>query len=218
MIPKDQVRRALQKLFQKRPVVTINDLYTCLHTRSRMTCFRRLRELGYQSSFSHSGKFYTLSTIPHYDVHGLWYFEGIGFSRSGSLKNTISELVEKSFCGFTHGHLEKLLQVRMYNTLLDLVRHSRVRRERFGSTFVYLSADNDKAKEQVAYLQKQRLSPAQGRLPDWVIIEVLASVIRCGDFLPEPGQVLSDLHSRGHCISLGEIEQTFEQCNFKKNF
>ena len=217
MLPKAQVKPALLKLFKKRPVVTIDDLYACLETQSRMTCFRQLRDLGYQSSYSHSGKYYTLTTIPHFDAYGLWHHEGIGFSRSGNLKNTISGLVESSFGGFTNKRLEKFLLIPANNTLLDLVRHGRIQRKRSGSSFVYLSADNDTAAEQFVFFQKQRLPPTQGPLPDWTLVTVLAAVIRCGDFIPKPELVFNDLQAQGQSISLDDIEQVFEQCNFKKN-
>lgn len=217
MLAKALAQEALEKLFQQQPVATIADIFTCLQTRSRMSCFRRLRELGYHSSYSHAGKYYTLTTIPHFDVRGLWSFQGIGFSRSGNLKQTIVTLVEKSSSGFTHRQLEKLLQVRVHNTVLDLVRRQRICRERVGGAFVYLSADHGKAKEQLACFQKQRFSATPGRLPDWILIEVLAAIIRCSDYLPEPSQVLSEVQARGHAISLGEIEQVFEQCQLKKN-
>ena len=217
MLAKDLAKEVLRKHFREHPVATMANLFTRLQTRSRMSCFRRLREIGYYSSYSHAGKYYTLTTIPQFNAQGLWHFEGIGFSSSGNLKNTIATLVEKSSYGLTSGRLEKLLKVRVQNTLLDLARHQRIRRERVRGAYLYLSADKDKAKEQLACFQKQRLVPAPDRLPEWVLVEVLAAVIRCGDFLPEPGKVFKQLQIRGHSISLEEIEQAFEECNLKKN-
>jgi hypothetical protein len=53
-----------------------------------MTVFRRLREVGYRTSFTHRGQYYTLAERPEFDASGLWFHGDIGFSRSGTLKET----------------------------------------------------------------------------------------------------------------------------------
>jgi hypothetical protein len=41
---------------------------------------RFLGEVGYFSSFTHNGKWYTLRSSPHFDQDGLWFHDVIGFS------------------------------------------------------------------------------------------------------------------------------------------
>ena len=53
----------LQKFLVKEKVSTIEQLKRILGTRVRMTVLRKLSELGYQTSYSHNAKFYTLKQL-----------------------------------------------------------------------------------------------------------------------------------------------------------
>ena len=50
-------------LFKKQKIATISELKEALGSNCSMTVFRKLRELGYITSCSHSGKFYSLKGI-----------------------------------------------------------------------------------------------------------------------------------------------------------
>ena len=49
-----------------RKIMTIDELKSTLATQYRMTVFRKLSMLGYISSYSHSGKYYSLKRIARY--------------------------------------------------------------------------------------------------------------------------------------------------------
>ena len=51
----------LLSLFKKQKVATMSELKKALGSDCSMTVFRKLRELGYITSCSHSGKFYSLN-------------------------------------------------------------------------------------------------------------------------------------------------------------
>jgi len=121
MLPSLPSRRALLRLFRTQRTVTLDTLMGTLRTRSRMSVFRRLSTLGYLTSYSHAGRYYTLREIPQFDVHGLWHHQGVSFSRHGSLKDTVAHIVNECEAGRTHSELELALGVRVHNTLLDLV-------------------------------------------------------------------------------------------------
>ncbi len=80
----------LRKLFREKLVVNMNCLFEVLETKSRMSVFRRLVELGYYSSCSHSGRYYTWKELPTFDENGLWSYRGILFSKEGTLRRTLS--------------------------------------------------------------------------------------------------------------------------------
>lgn len=90
----------------RRKVADIGAILAALQTTSRMTAFRKLSELGYLSSYSHSGGYYTLQSIPQFDGDGLWLFEGVGFSRHGTLKDTVAILVDRAESGQLHRELQ----------------------------------------------------------------------------------------------------------------
>ncbi len=94
-----------------------------------MTVFRRLTALGYQNSYSHRDKYYTLQDIPEFDEQGLWSYRDVWFSRDGNLLDTSERFVEEAVAGLTVGELEGLLSVEVKEPLLQLYRRQRVDRE-----------------------------------------------------------------------------------------
>ncbi|MDD5708823.1 MAG: hypothetical protein PHR35_23150 [Kiritimatiellae bacterium] len=114
-----------------------------------MTVFRTLRRLGYYSSYSHRGRFYTLHGIPVFDRLGLWSFRGVAFSSRGNLLRTAKALVESADAGYTAPELESTLQVEVKHSLLQLVRRKLVQRRRDGRGYVYVSIDEGRCRQQL---------------------------------------------------------------------
>lgn len=92
MLDRDESKDALCKLFRRRMVADIEVLCRTIGTNSRMSVFRRLREVGYRTSFTHGGRYYTLQDVPRFDDSGLWFFKGVGFSLRRTLKETLVHL------------------------------------------------------------------------------------------------------------------------------
>src|SRR5271157_2493502 len=148
MLGPEQSRQALTRLFQRQSITDLATLSAALETSSRMSVFRRLSVFGYLSSYSHAGRYYTLRDIPRFDRDGLWRYQGVCFSRDGSLKATVERLVEQSDAGRTHPELHARLQVRVHNTLLDLVEDRRIARETWRGHYLYVSATAARAESQ----------------------------------------------------------------------
>jgi hypothetical protein len=184
-----------------------------LETTSVMTATRRLSELGYLSSYSHRGRYYTLTAIPQFDVDGLWRFEGIGFSRCGTLKNTVPALVERSEAGLFHRDLEARLQVRVHDTLLDLVHLGRIGRARVDGEFLYVSADADHARMQIARRESKGAAGPDhaGAVSPTLVLEVLLDVIQTARLRSEPAAVAARLASRGLAVTEEQVRAVFRQ-------
>jgi hypothetical protein len=129
----------LRSLLQRQKIATLAELKKAIGTSAAMTVFRKLRALGYQTSYSHRGKYYTLADIPDFDDQGLWFYRAVGFSRDGTLLATAQRFVEEARVGFTAGELRDLLQVEVKEALLHLYRQKRIGREQIGGRYVYLS-------------------------------------------------------------------------------
>ncbi len=213
MPTREQARERLQKLVRKRRVVELRDLYDVLGTRSRMTAFRRLRRVGYRTSYTHRGRYYTLADIPDFDDWGLWFHGEIGFSRVGTLKETAAGQVEDTPDGRTHGELSQLLRVRVHNTLLDLVRAGRIGREPYRGKLLYVSADPKRAAEQVQQREETDRTLAEAlRVPtDEEVVEVLVETLRATREVPEPLLVAKRLAARGLRLEPRHVEQIFEE-------
>jgi hypothetical protein len=206
-----EAQDALRRLIKKLSIADLAALFEALGTRSRMTVFRRLKEIGYRTSFTHSGRFYTLAGVPVFDELGLWFHRDAGFSAEGTLKDTVAAHVERAPEGRTHAELRHVLRVRVHNTLFDLVSEGRVARERFGSVSLYVSADASRAALQMAGRQElaQVMKEVCRVLTVEEIIEVLAEALRATG-IPEPTVVAARLAARGVRIEPRLVEQTFD--------
>ena len=59
-------------LLRDQKVATMSQLKRALGTAVTFTVLRKLSSLGYRSSYSHGGTYYTLDCIAQYDRLGLW--------------------------------------------------------------------------------------------------------------------------------------------------
>lgn len=129
----------LIEAFRRRDVLTLPEMMDVLGTSAKMTVFRKLRELDYRASYSHAGKYYTLTERAHWDDDGLWVHQGIRFSRHGTLLATLQYLIDTAPAGRYAQELEERVGVGVYNALSTLHRRSRVNRHQIGGSFLYVS-------------------------------------------------------------------------------
>ncbi len=219
MLDPDASRTALERLFAKRPVVDLAQLGRALGTSSRMSVFRRLSALDYLSSFTHTGRYYTLRSVPNFDADGLWRYQGIGFSREGTLRATVQRLVEVSDTGRTQNELQIRLGVRVHNPLLEVVESKQLRREVLEDEYIYLASKRAQA---TAQLERRRVLAA-AQVSSAVVtgplleVEVLLEILH-GARLPEPDvAVLSArLAARGVRASVADVTAVLERHGLKK--
>lgn len=211
-------RQSLLKLFRRRRIADLPLLFRTLLTRSPMSVFRRLSDVGYLSSYSHAGRYYTRIDIPDFDSHGLWHFQGVCFSRYGSLKRTTEHLVSSAEAGYTHQELQLCLRVRVHNTLLDLVRSQRIHREALGDCYLYVSKTARRAASQLARRRDLLTSPTppESTATRPLVIEILLEVIRGARLVADPAAVSARLVERGIQASPLQVEAVFQTHGLKK--
>lgn len=204
---------SLGRLLLRNQCLDFASIAQALEGRSRRSVFRDLQGLGYLTSFTHAGRYYTLRDIPEFDEHGLWFHKGIGFSRAGTLKSTLVEVIGGAEAGHTHPELKALMHVRVHNTLFALVREKRVMREQIEKLYVYVSAQKERAQEQVARRREWLAGEKRGarvfEVPVMSVMEVLLEVIRAGEVLIGPAEVVERLRVRGIRVSISEAEEIF---------
>ncbi len=137
----EQKSKKLADIFNFKKVLNLDAVNGIIGTTSRMTAFRKLKELGYYSSYSHNGKFYTLCTIPQFDANNLWEFRGIYFSGYGNLMETIQSFVKNSTTGYFALELEEILHVFVHNALGKLFVSGRLAREQIDDRYLYVSPE-----------------------------------------------------------------------------
>src|SRR5215469_14281283 len=131
----------LRSLLHRKQIATLLELKQALQTTSTMTVFRKLKALGYRTSYSHRGKYYTLLHVPQFDERGLWSRGGVWFSHDGNLLATAQRFVEQSPAGVTASELQAVLRVEVQPTLLQLYQRKRVDRWDVGGVFVYFARE-----------------------------------------------------------------------------
>jgi hypothetical protein len=181
---------------------------------SRATVLRRLTEHGYYSSYNDSGKFFTIPEVAHFDSYGLWTCRTARFSKHGTLKDTLTYLVQSSPQGMTHEELAALLVVRVHNPLLELIRDGRLRRERIGPTFVYLHPKRTQQREQrsrrkAAMPQRSVVRPTPPQ-----IIATLLELIQNPTATRQ--QIVRRCRRGGVAISLPVVDAIFERYELDK--
>lgn len=132
----------------KRKIATIEEVKTTLRTQSRMTAFRRLSELGYVSSCSHSGKYYSLKRIARYNKYGFWQYDSVLFSKHGTLKNALQALVSGSSKGYTASELNIIIGGKADDVLLELMNSMAVKRKKISGAYVYFSREPNSGRRQ----------------------------------------------------------------------
>jgi hypothetical protein len=161
----------LRSLLQRQKIATLAELKEWVGTGASMTVFRKLGALGYQTSYSHRGKYYTLAGIADFDDQGLWCYREACFSRDGNLLRTAQRFVEEGRAGWAAGELRALLHVEVKQALLHLYRKKRISREPIGGVYVYLSRDADRRRSQRLDREERRTvwklkeSPLEAGLP-----------------------------------------------------
>jgi len=215
MLPPDASESTLRSFFRKHRVAELSELFRLLGTRSRMSVFRRLKAIGYRSSFNHAGRYYTLADVPQFDQWGLWFHHHAGFSCAGTLKATVVELVEGSATGMIPKDLLALLKLpvanTLYNTLHELRHEARIHRQELAGYPLYLSADPERAKQQL--IERRQAIRQEPRSPvpmsDETLIAVLVEALQSAEVLVSASIVASRLVARGVAVTAQQVEQIF---------
>jgi hypothetical protein len=139
----------VQQFLRQRRIATLPQLKRVLGTQAEITVFRKLKELSYHTSYSHRGQFYTLAEIADFDEQGLWTFQGVWFSRHGTLLSTAEAFVHQAPAGYFVAELEDLLHVPVKEPLLQLVRRNRLARQEVSGLYLYCSSARLKRQQQL---------------------------------------------------------------------
>jgi hypothetical protein len=163
-------------------------LKEALGTDVAVTVFRKLKTMGYHTSYSHGGRYYTLEGVADFDERGLWNCGGVCFSRYGTLLSTAEALVGGSEAGYTVRELGSVLGVEVKGALLKLVREGRLFREKAGGVYVYYSPDATVRKEQLLSRRLEKAGQDAGlkqMRPEIVPEEIKAAIVLFVSLLDE---------------------------------
>lgn len=156
--------KKLEQFLTRNKVATMPEIQEALGTEVYKTALRKLKQLSYVSSYSHSGSYYTLEKIARFDDRGLWSYESVHFSKHGTLSSTLRHFVSESYNGYFADELRQLLCVSVKETLLRLLSKRQVSRQKVGGRYLYCSEDPAVCKQQV--LSRNVMDSAELELSD----------------------------------------------------
>jgi len=206
---RDMQVQLLERFFRRKPIATLAQLTRSLDCSAR-TVLRALKRVGYLTSYSHAGCYYTLSRLPTFDATGLWFHGEIRFSRHRTLRATAVVLVKQSPAGHTHEELEALLGLRLYDTLRTLVAQKALGRERLRGVYVYLHPEGEVASAQLS--RRGELAAPSAPLPPSPaapldlarVIDVLLAVIHAPK--DDAQTIAARLRARGLPLSAEQVD------------
>jgi hypothetical protein len=190
---------------------------------TRRTILRGLRKYGYYSSFNFNSRYVTLRDTPKFARDGLWFWEEVGFSKHGTLEQTVAELVRGSSKGRTVCELEERLGTQVHNQLSKLVRGGEIDRFYVGHQAVYISREEEQGKQQRTGRTGQVEEPAWGedrirRLPEGLdvgtVVPVLLEMINRPD--ASIASVSRKLQAQGIRINADQIRLIITFYDLKK--
>ncbi len=162
----------------KNKIASVKELKSVLDTDSRMTVFRRLSELNYISSCSHSGKYCSLRRTARFNKYGLWLFNSVLFSKYGTLKNTLESLISTSSDGYTASELNKIAKCKADDVLLELKKSKSISRKKISGVYVYFSKEpNSGRKQELNRKGSMRYHDNPNSLPKISVNELNAALI-----------------------------------------
>ena len=185
--------------------MTIDEIAAAL-TCSARTAHRRFSKWRIIKSFNQNSKYYTLPEIPKFDEHGLWYYEGIGFSQHGNLKETLIYLVAQSKAGIVAGELEHLLGLASNSPIVYQMRNAGLLKMEKAFGRVTLFSGND-VRFRMQLQERERLgSTPLPRCEESVLI--LVEMIKSPKM--SPAQISRRLNKSGHNVNETGIRRFLE--------
>ena len=170
-----QEQEAFDTFLQKK-VMTVPELVLLLQC-SPTTVRRRLKGWNVCTSYNKNGQYYTLPSIPQFSKKGLWQYQGIFFSKHGTLKNTIIHFVRTSEKGLTNSELAEIIGINPHSFMPQFKELAEFQRQKYGRQVVYYSSE-----PKVYQSQKEKRFPPEpplGKLPpDAESIAILVERIR----------------------------------------
>jgi hypothetical protein len=161
-------------------MVTLDEMKHALGTAVDVTVFRKLKPLGYLTSYSHRGRYYTLREVARFDDHGLWSKADVWFSRFGTLLATAEAFVNRSPRGYFADELARALHVEVQDALHQLTQQHRVTREAVSGLYLYTAVDRTIQRGQ---LLTRRIVEALPTVPDPSLLAVSGEELKASILL-----------------------------------
>ncbi len=147
---KSDKTKVIEELFHAHKALPISAVADCLK-RSEITARRVLKKVGYYSSYTHNSQYYTIESVVRFNSYGIWCHNHICFSRFGTLKETMIQLVDESKAGLTVSQLSEILGMKCYSGVHLFHKQGAFNHIKQGKGFIYLSKQESIYQNQLSY-------------------------------------------------------------------
>lgn len=209
----------IRKLLQSKTVMSLKQIRHEIPDRPRSSLFRDLKKVDLLTSYSHAGQYHALKSMVKFNPNGLWFYEQVAFSKYGTLKNTLVEMISNSPAGMTHKELKALLRIQVQNSLTHLIKTKLLQRRLSPEkVFVYLNNDEIQAQRQWQKRVELNENVSNVLLPsETIIIDILLEVIRGNERIIDEEILTSRLKQRGVNIQHQQLIYVLTYYDIKKN-
>lgn len=164
----------LKKMFNKTKVLTLSQV-SKTHDCSIRTVQRQFAELAVLRSYNKNSRYYTLPEIPKFNVHGIWCYRDILFSKFGDLRQTVKHMILASEDGLSGNEIGDIVNLLPRSFMHHFREMEGVFREKHGGVYIYFSNDPTIYARQVI---KRVQADDVKRISDAIAIKILVGYIK----------------------------------------
>ena len=165
---------SLKKMFKKSKVLTLSQV-SKTHDCSIRTVQRQFAELAVLRSYNKNSRYYTLPEIPKFNVHGIWCYRDILFSKFGDLRQTVKHMILASEDGLSGNEIGDIVNLLPRSFMHHFREMEGVFREKHGGVYIYFSNDPTIYARQVI---KRVQADDVKRISDAIAIKILVVYIK----------------------------------------
>lgn len=131
---------SLKQMFHKSKVLTLSQV-SKTHGCSIRTVQRQFAELAVLRSYNKNSRYYTLPAIPKFNVHGIWPYRDILFSKYGNLRQTVKHMILASEDGLSGNEIGDIVNLIPRSFMHHFQDVGGIFREKHGGVYIYFSND-----------------------------------------------------------------------------
>jgi hypothetical protein len=207
----------LKELFKRNIAMDMDYLLRTTGS-SRITILRRLKEIGYQTSYDHNGKYFALTEFLNYDKSGLFEHKGIHFFKNGGLQELIIQEINSSEKGYNAEELSSKIKTRVGNQLRLFTKKGMIVRKKYSEAYIYFSIDETYQQKQISnretVLKISSIPEDINVSNEKITIKILLEILKNPD--AEPHEIGKSLREGGLKITDSFIIYIFEKYDILK--
>ena len=207
----------LKELFKRNIAMDMDYLLRTTGS-SRITILRRLKEIGYQTSYDHNGKYFALTEFLNYDKSGLFEHKGIHFFKNGGLQELIIQEINSSEKGYNAEELSSKIKTRVGNQLRLFTKKGMIVRKKYSEAYIYFSIDETYQQKQISnretVLKISSIPEDINVSNEKITIKILLEILKNPD--AEPHEIGKSLREGGLKITDSFILYIFEKYDILK--